>query len=211
MLLAENLAVKRSGKNNGGYFGETIHIASVMDGIRKAAQKHGWHIETLPAGSALNLLFLTRTPESPITQPRHIYISTGIHGDEPAGPLAILQLLELNVWPNDAAFWLAPCLNPTGFPLNTRESADGIDLNRDYLHRRSPEVLTHLRWLQHCPAFDVCFCLHEDWESDGFYLYELNPDSQPSLAPPWRPWWRSAPLCCRRWSKRAIPSNLAQV
>jgi protein MpaA len=25
-------------------------------------------------------------------------------------------------------------------------------------------------------------CLHEDWESHGFYLYELNPDDQPSLA-----------------------------
>jgi hypothetical protein len=25
-------------------------------------------------------------------------------------------------------------------------------------------------------------CLHEDWESDGFYVYELNPDGRPSLA-----------------------------
>jgi len=25
-------------------------------------------------------------------------------------------------------------------------------------------------------------CLHEDWESQGFYVYELNPDHQPSLA-----------------------------
>jgi hypothetical protein len=24
--------------------------------------------------------------------------------------------------------------------------------------------------------------LHEDWESNGFYLYELNPDLQPSMA-----------------------------
>jgi hypothetical protein len=24
--------------------------------------------------------------------------------------------------------------------------------------------------------------LHEDWESDGFYVYELNPDHRPSLA-----------------------------
>ena len=25
-------------------------------------------------------------------------------------------------------------------------------------------------------------CLHEDWESHGFYLYEQNPDGKPSLA-----------------------------
>jgi hypothetical protein len=25
--------------------------------------------------------------------------------------------------------------------------------------------------------------LHEDWEAHGFYIYELNPDNQPSLAP----------------------------
>ena len=24
--------------------------------------------------------------------------------------------------------------------------------------------------------------MHEDWESHGFYIYELNPDNQPSLA-----------------------------
>jgi protein MpaA len=27
-------------------------------------------------------------------------------------------------------------------------------------------------------------CVHEDWESAGFYLYELNPDKRPSLAEP---------------------------
>ena len=32
------------------------------------------------------------------------------------------------------------------------------------------------------PGFDLCLCLHEDWESNGFYLYELNPDGRPSLA-----------------------------
>jgi len=37
-------------------------------------------------------------------------------------------------------------------------------------------------WLKEQPAFDLCLCLHEDWESHGFYVYELNPDNQPSLA-----------------------------
>jgi hypothetical protein len=42
--------------------------------------------------------------------------------------------------------------------------------------------LAHIHWLEAQPGFDVCFCLHEDWESHGFYVYELNPDNQASLA-----------------------------
>lgn len=170
-------------KNRGGYFGETIEIEFVLRGIQRAAQNHGWSVETLPASPGLDLIFLTRSPTSRVARPRQVYISAGIHGDEPAGPVAIQRLLEENAWPDDTALWLAPCLNPTGFPRNTRESADGIDLNRDYLHGRSPEVQAHLRWLRKLPDCDTCFCLHEDWESEGFYLYELNPDSRPSLAP----------------------------
>jgi murein peptide amidase A len=37
-------------------------------------------------------------------------------------------------------------------------------------------------WLQRQPRFDVTLCLHEDWESNGFYVYELNPDHRPSFA-----------------------------
>ncbi|MSU36177.1 MAG: DUF2817 domain-containing protein [Pedosphaera sp.] len=181
--MPKNPPVERLGKNRGRYLGETIEIESVLDGIRRAAQIHGWSAESLSSDSGPNLLFLTRNPTAPILFRRQVYISAGIHGDEPAGPLAILSLLEQDIWPADTGLWIAPCLNPTGFRRNTRESADGIDLNRDYLQGRSTEVRSHLTWLRKLPAFDACFCLHEDWESAGFYLYELNPDSRPSLAP----------------------------
>jgi murein peptide amidase A len=115
---------------------------------------------------------------------RHrIYISTGIHGDEPAGPLAVRELLKENGWPADADIWLCPCLNPTGFPLSKRECEHGADLNRDYKHLRTAEVRAHIEWLARQPQFDVCFCLHEDWEAHGFYVYELNPEDRASLAP----------------------------
>ncbi len=29
--------------------------------------------------------------------------------------------------------------------------------------------------------FHLVICVHEDWEATGFYLYELNPENQPSL------------------------------
>ena len=44
------------------------------------------------------------------------------------------------------------------------------------------EIQAHVAWLQRQPPFELTLCLHEDWESDGFYLYELNPDGRPSLA-----------------------------
>jgi hypothetical protein len=38
-------------------------------------------------------------------------------------------------------------------------------------------------WLERRGTFDLTICLHEDWEAEGFYLYEVNPDGRPSLAP----------------------------
>jgi len=34
------------------------------------------------------------------------------HGDEPAGPLVALQLIQENRWPENAEIFLLPCLNP---------------------------------------------------------------------------------------------------
>ena len=66
--------------------------------------------------------------------------------------------------------------------MNTRTSAAGVDLNRDYKHLRTPEIRAHVAWLEKLPAFDLCLCLHEDWEAQGFYVYEVNPDRRSSLA-----------------------------
>ena len=164
--------MQRLGKNAGRYCGETIDIQRVLQQIDQAAAAKNW---TRDAN------FLAYRRECP--QPRaKVYISTGIHGDEPAGPLAVLKLIEENSWPNDISIWLVPCLNPTGLRLNTRENAGGIDLNRDYRHLQSAEIRAHVDWLERQPRFDVSLCLHEDWESNGFYLYEVNPDNQPSFA-----------------------------
>ena len=47
---------------------------------------------------------------------------------------------------------------------------------------RSAEIRAHAAWLRNQPNFDVTLCIHEDWESKGFYLYELNPTGRPTLA-----------------------------
>lgn len=174
--------MQRLGKNIGGYFGETIDIRSVLRGIEAAAHLHGWRREIFHADDSFNWFALYRSALTNTQTARRVYISTGIHGDEAAGPLAVLRLLQENQWPANIELSLLPCLNPNGFVLNRRENQNGIDLNRDYLHLQTAEVRAHVGWLEKQPPFDVCFCLHEDWESHGFYVYELNPDGQPSLA-----------------------------
>jgi murein peptide amidase A len=96
----------------------------------------------------------------------------------------LLELLETGAFDGRAVWFLCPLLNPLGFTRGTRENADGLDLNRDYKHLRSVEIQAHRRWLQRQPNFDLTFCVHEDWEAKGFYLYELNAHRRPSLAEP---------------------------
>ena len=167
------------GKNIGGYGGDTIDIDDVLQRTLAAAQTHGWSIENLPNTSELNLYGLQRLAPEPRLA---VYISTGIHGDEPAGPLAMLDLIQANAWPSGVSLFICPCLNPTGFPKNTRENQAGIDLNRDYRYIKTSEVQAHTKWIDSLPTFDFGICLHEDWEAKGFYLYELNPDNLPAVS-----------------------------
>jgi murein peptide amidase A len=172
--------VQRLGKNTGGYHGEGIDIQAVLMELKRVAGLTGWHRDTFEISSGAELSAYRRQGTH---SSRRLYLSTGIHGDEPAGPLALLELLRRNLWPAHLDIWLCPCLNLTGFPLNRRENADGIDLNRDYRHLATPEIRAHVAWLKTQPTFDLAVCLHEDWEASGYYLYELNPDNRPSLAP----------------------------
>jgi hypothetical protein len=173
--------MQRLGKNLGGYHGETIDIRVVLREIQSAAKAHGWTSETFHTHRDFDWIALHR-PARNTHQAARIHISAGIHGDEPAGPLAALRLLQENHWPHNLEIFLVPCLNPLGFMLNQRGNAQGIDLNRDYRNPKTAETRMHIAWLERQPQFDLYLCLHEDWESHGFYLYEQNPDQRPPLA-----------------------------
>ncbi len=94
------------GKNINGYYGERIadrpgkrwRIAVAL------AQAQGWKVENIPVSTNLTLSALKRpgpvaAPGQPARHTPRVYISAGIHGDEPAGPLAVRQLLQENRWP----------------------------------------------------------------------------------------------------------------
>src|ERR1041385_9256401 len=151
--------MQRLGKNIDRYRGECIDIQRTLRDIEDAAREHGWTSETFFESAGFKL-FALRRPSRLAPHASRVYLSAGIHGDEPAGPLAALQLLRENRWPENLDLWFCPCLNPAGLALNCRENAKGIDLNRQYLNPVADEILAHVAWLNRQPAFELSLVLH---------------------------------------------------
>ncbi|MCY4114449.1 MAG: M14 family metallocarboxypeptidase [Chloroflexi bacterium] len=118
----------------------------------------------------LDLLRVDVAPQRPALA--HVGLFGGVHGDEPAGYLSVLEFLEQRHWADHPAiaFSVFPCLNPTGCTLGTRENADGIDINRTYDRDEVPEVRVLRAMIKH-DGFDAFIDAHEDPEEDGFYVY----------------------------------------
>lgn len=151
------------------------------DEICDAGKVKGFKCEAFARISGYEHFALTRRGTGSGSQ---IYLSAGIHGDEPAGCLAILHLLRNLEFDEHNDWFLCPALNPQGLSNNTRENADGVDLNRDYRWPVSAEVKAHIRWLAGTPPCRLYLSFHEDWEAEGFYLYELSNCAAPSIARP---------------------------
>jgi murein peptide amidase A len=138
-----------------------------------AALGRGFLRESLDAGAAGGISLWTR--DSADEQAPIVFLSGGIHGDEPCGPDALCLHFEQHELPDQFHWVVAPLLNPAGFRAGTRENGQGIDLNRDFFRQTSGEIraLTDW-WLRHPRGCDIHLSLHEDWEAEGFYLYEIN-------------------------------------
>jgi protein MpaA len=108
-----------------------------------------------------------------VSEKPSLYLSAGVHGDEPAPGEALIRWAEqnkarLSAW-NLTIF---PCLNPWGLERNIRFDAEGRDLNRCYNSRKLNRITAQLA-LMKGRRFDIAACLHEDYDARGFYLYEI--------------------------------------
>ena len=99
----------------------------------------------------------------------------GIHGDEPAGAAALIQLVaELSRKPERAAGYeldFFPVVNPSGYASGTRANHAGKDLNREFW-RNSTEV--EVRCIEselRARRFDGIVTLHADDTCEGVYGY----------------------------------------
>jgi predicted deacylase len=107
------------------------------------------------------------TPDVP-----SVYLSGGIHGDEPASTEALLSWVGSNPdLVRSLKLLIFPCLNPWGLVHNKRCDEDGIDLNRGYRANIPAVVQAQLAILQGA-RFDLAINLHEDYDAQGVYLYE---------------------------------------
>lgn len=102
-----------------------------------------------------------------------LYLSAGIHGDEPAGVEGLLRWASEDPRALHGINWMIfPCLNPWGLERNSRLDAEGRDLNRTYNSRKVPQIVAQRELLRGW-SFAAAACLHEDYDARGFYLYEI--------------------------------------
>ena len=152
-----------------------VNVDQLIADLENAARTADFSVDYFGHAGPHPLLGMRRAAFCPDESTRHIYISGGIHGDEPAGPFALLELLRDNALPTHHHLHLCPVLNPRGLAVGTRETPEGTDLNRDYSRFRDPGTVAHRQWIEaRLPRIDLAAHLHEDWEAQGFYLYELN-------------------------------------
>ncbi len=161
-----------------------VNVDQLIAELRTAALASGFIVETYGLASGYPLHGFARANDGSIETPMQIYLSAGIHGDEPSGPGALLRLLQADALPHGHNYQICPCMNPGGLAAGTRENPEGIDLNRDYSNFNSREIAAHRDWVDaRIASVDLALHLHEDWEASGFYLYELNLHNRPSRAP----------------------------
>ena len=115
---------------------------------------------------------------------KSVFLSAGMHGDEPAGVEALIRFLEgsgdtgegIKKWYDKYQFTIIPCINPAGIEKGTRENIKGVDLNRKFGGRAgkdTPEEVMIVQRAVEGKRFDLYIDFHEDIEGEGFYLYEI--------------------------------------
>jgi murein peptide amidase A len=147
-------------------------VERLLDRVRRAPNIGCDLLGPVVAGSEYYLPHLTfRGPNS--VDPIRLGIFAAIHGDEPAGALAVVQfLLALAEKPSlaeDYRIDAYPVCNPTGFEANTRHSRAGKDLNREFWRNSSEPEVQLLEKELRARHFHGIIQLHADDTSEGLY------------------------------------------
>jgi hypothetical protein len=138
---------------------------------RAVAREAGVPLRRLVRADGFDLFYL-KSPA--LTADEGIYISAGIHGDEPASSDALVTWAEKNVRRlATLPLLLFPALNPWGLTNNIRLDANGGDLNRLF-HRDDQPVVTAMKAVVAGHRFALALMLHEDYDAEGFYVYEIK-------------------------------------
>lgn len=138
---------------------------------RLVAQSAGLRMRRLVRVGVHDLFYL-QTPA--LAASGGIYLSAAIHGDEPASSAGLLAWAEQNIARlAELPLLIFPALNPWGLVNNSRLDLDGLDLNRLF-HRDDHPVISAVKTVVGDRRFEIALMLHEDYDGEGFYLYEIK-------------------------------------
>lgn len=125
-------------------------------------------------------------------EPEFRYVST-MHGDEVVGVELCLMLIDeltsqygvdpyITALVDEIEIWIVPCMNPDGHVANTRENANGVNLNRNFpdpytspqntTAGRQPETANIMNW-----CFNRSFTLAANYHCGALvvnYPYDAN-------------------------------------
>jgi protein MpaA len=143
--------------------------SAITDRIAALGNRADTEVSVIGSVEGLPVHRLVRRSSSTVT--RRLLLTSGVHGDEPAGIEAVLKFLETAPTPDGFEFVVVPCVNPTGHVRGTRENSGGVDINRSFEADDAEEVII-IKGLLGGQRFDCHVDFHEDWEATGFYMYE---------------------------------------
>jgi len=142
---------------------------------RAVVAKSGWRMRKFAEADGLPVYGIESSPQAAETR---LYLSAGIHGDEPAATEALFTWVERRAASlGQISLLIFPCLNPWGLQNNDRHDAHGRDLNRGY-RTRGVAVIDAQKAQVGDRTFDAAVMLHEDFDAQGVYVYEI-PGARP--------------------------------
>lgn len=137
---------------------------------RRVARGAGLVQETLSEASGLPVLGLASRGGR---EEGGFYFSAGIHGDEAGAVMGLLEWAEERIEVlRTLPVVILPCLNPWGVVNNSRLDSGGRDLNRNF-DAPGRGLMAEIRSFLGGWSFEAAVSLHEDFDANGIYLYEL--------------------------------------
>lgn len=143
---------------------------------RKVASKAGLRLDVMQATQSGYPVYLATSKH---LRANPLYISAGVHGDEPAPVAALIDWVEENAaLVASANLVIAPLFNPHGLANNTRVDEVGVDLNRLFHDTSHPLISAWQRAISGL-RFPLALMLHEDYDAQGMYAYDVTRALQP--------------------------------
>jgi murein peptide amidase A len=134
------------------------------------------------------LKLVSRSASSPYAVQVPICLVAGVHGDEPDGILAALELARRFARSpqliSNYLLTIYPCVNPIGYERMTRENGNGKDLNREFFRESHEQEVVIMEHELRAHEFTGFISGHSDFESFGLYAYATGAVLSERLAKP---------------------------